>query len=240
MTKSMRFLAAFLTPLALLAQFDYDRTQPFDKEREKLAARKTATLWGASFEGPKGGKVNYVLVEPVGAVKPPFAGVIFQHGGQSMTNYVSEALILAELGVVSIIPDAPARGPGKNNDSSKMNPREAQDHAAKIVIEERRTLDLLLQQPGVDPKRIAYVGHSYGGIAGGKLAGVEPRISTFILMGAVASETDPERFLPSATRPILVQCAKFDTDENVRGCPVVHQLAGGPKRLTWYDDDHNF
>jgi hypothetical protein len=26
----------------------------------------------------------------------------------------------------------------------------------------------------------------------------------------------------------------------VRDCPEVHRLAAGPKRLSWYDDDHNF
>lgn len=270
-------LLLFLFPLSVGAQFDYDRTEPFDTQREKLASRPTAHVWGASFAGPKGGRVNYVLVEPLPQGKPAQtrrAGVIFQHGGgQSMTNYLSEALILAELGVVSIIPDAPGRGPGKNNDVSSMSPAEMRDHFAEIVIVERRVLDLLLQQPDVDPKRIAYVGHSYGGVAGGVLAGMEPRISSFVLMGAVTSEAeriaenggevwqrmkqsmtpeefaralegvlaiDPGRFLPKATAPVFVQCAKFDTDDNVRGCPLIHQRAGGPKRLTWYDDDHNF
>ncbi len=53
-------------------------------------------------------------------------------------------------------------------------------------------------------------------------------------------ETDPDRFLPGARVPVLVQCARFDTDDNVRGCPEVHKLAAGPKRLVWYEDDHNF
>jgi hypothetical protein len=53
-------------------------------------------------------------------------------------------------------------------------------------------------------------------------------------------ETDPDRFLPAARAPVLVQCARFDTDDNVRACPEVHRLAGGPKQLSWYDDDHNF
>jgi hypothetical protein len=39
---------------------------------------------------------------------------------------------------------------------------------------------------------------------------------------------------------VLVQCAPLDKDDNVRGCPVVCQLTGGPKRLIWYDDDHHF
>jgi hypothetical protein len=46
--------------------------------------------------------------------------------------------------------------------------------------------------------------------------------------------------LPLARAPVLVECARLDTDDNVRGCPIVYQLAGGPKRLIWYDDDHNF
>ena len=154
-----------------------------------------------------------------------------------------------------------------------MKLEEARDFRAETVIIERRVLDLLLQQPGVDPKRIAYIGHSYGGIAGGVLAGIEPRIATFVLSGAVTSfaqhmqennspywqdmrksmsaadfartmelirETDPYHFLPAARAPILFQCARFDTDDNVRGCPEVHKLAGGPKQITWYDDDHNF
>jgi len=253
--------------------FDYDAKQPFDTSCETLNARPDAELKGCGFTGPRGGKLNFVLVTPKNA-KPPFAGVLFQHGGgQSMTNYLSEALILARAGVVSIITDAPARGEGKNSELNTMKLEAVRDHQAEVVVTERRALDWLLQQPGVDPKRIAYVGHSYGGIAGGVLAGVETRISTFVLMGALPSyarhirenqssywqdmrrnmsptefdrtlvlmgETDPDRYLPSTRAPVLVQCARFDTNDNVRGCPEVHRLAGGPKQLSWYDDDHNF
>jgi len=124
------------------------------------------------FTGPRGGRVNFILVKPQKAT-PPFPGVIFQHGGgQSMTNYLSEALILARAGVVSMIPDAPARGEGKNPEINTMKLEAASDFQAEIVITERRVLDLLLQQPGIDPRRIAYVGHSYGGVAGVVLTGV--------------------------------------------------------------------
>jgi len=181
----MRWLL-LLIPTILSAQFDYDRTQRFDTQRQELSKRPTATLWGDSFAGPNGGRVNFVLVIPAPPVKPPYAGVIFQHGGgQSMTNYVSEALILAEAGVVSIIPDAPPRGDGRVSDSPVKLSTE-RNSIVEIVVCERRVLDYLLQQPGVDPKRIAYVGHSYGAAAGGALAGIETRIATFILMGGIA------------------------------------------------------
>ncbi|HEX3879083.1 MAG TPA: hypothetical protein VHW24_18985 [Bryobacteraceae bacterium] len=54
------------------------------------------------------------------------------------------------------------------------------------------------------------------------------------------SEADPDRYLPKARAPMLVQCARLDTDDNVRACPEVYRLAGGEKRLAWYEDDHTF
>jgi hypothetical protein len=41
-------------------------------------------------------------------------------------------------------------------------------------------------------------------------------------------ETDPDRYLPKGRAPVLVQCARLDTDDNVRGCPVVYQITGVP------------
>lgn len=265
--------AALLSSIELPAQFEYNGKQPFDTACEPVGARTDAMMEGCGFTGPKGGRLNFIKVSPKNG-KPPFAGVIFQHGGgQSMTNYLSEGFILARAGVVSILADAPARGEGKNSEINTMKLEAARDHQAEVVVTERRVLDLLLQQTGVDPKRIAYVGHSYGGIAGAVLAGVEPRISTFVLLGAIPSyaqhmetngagywqdmrksmspadfartlklirETDPDHFLPAARAPILIQCASFDTPDNVKGCPEVHRLAGGPKQIKWYDDDHNF
>jgi pimeloyl-ACP methyl ester carboxylesterase len=264
---------SFVTPKELAAQFEYDSARPFDATCEQLSPRVNAIVRGCHFTGPRGGQLSFLLVAPK-AGKPPFAGVVFQHGGgQSMFDYLSEALILARIGVVSIVADAPARGDSKESELNRLKLQEAKDFQAEIVITERRVLDFLIQQPGVDQKRIAYVGHSYGGMAGGVLSGVEPRISTFVLIGALPSEArhirengspywqtmrqsmspgdfartlemlheiDPDQFLPRAGAPILVQCAHFDSDDNVRACPEVFELAGGPKKLLWYEDDHTF
>lgn len=275
--RAIRALAALLLAGgALFAQFQYDAKQPFDTACEPIATRSDAEVRGCGFSGPRGGRLSFILVKSRGdkPAKPPFPGVIFQHGGgQSMTNYLPEALILARAGVVSVISDAPARGEGKSSELNTMRLDAARDFQAEIVITERRVLDWLLQQPGIDPKRIAYVGHSYGAVAGGVLAGVEPRIAVFVLIGGVTSEvrhihengssywqemrrnmspeefaktldllreTDPDRYLPKARAPVLVQCARLDTDDDVRACPLVYQIAGGPKHLIWYDDDHHF
>ena len=261
------------SPTELTAQFEYDSSQPFDLSCETLTPRTDAAVRGCRFTGPRGGVLSFIVVTPT-IRKPPFAGAIFQHGGgQSIWDYLSEALILARVGVVSIIPDAPPSSDTKESRLNHLKLQEAKDHQAEIVITERRVLDFLLQQPGVDSKRIAYIGHSYGGIAGGVLAGIEPRIAAFVLIGPLPSEArhiqenknpdwqtmrqsmspedftrtlellydvDPDHFLPRAHVPILVQCARFDSDDNVRACPEVFNLAGGPKQLLWYDDDHSF
>src|ERR1039457_6482388 len=101
-------------------KFQYDAKQPFDTTCEPIASRTDAEIQECGFTGPRGGRVNFILVKPRRA-KPPYPGVIFQHGGgQSMTNYLSEALILARAGVISIIPDASARGERKNSELNTM------------------------------------------------------------------------------------------------------------------------
>lgn len=263
----------FTIPQDLSAQFEYDSARSFDVTCEKLAPRVDALVRGCRFPGPRRGVLGFILITPT-AIKPPYAGVIFQHGGgQSMFDYLSEGLVLARVGVVSVIPDAPARGDAKESELNRLKLQAAQNLQTEIVVTERRVLDYLIQQPGVDPKRIAYVGHSYGGMAGGVLSGVEPRIATFVLIGALPSEArhirentspywqtmrqsmspedfahtlellhavDPDQFLPKARVPILVQCAHFDSDDNVKACPDVFELAGGPKKLLWYETDHSF
>lgn len=52
----------------------------------------------------------------------------------------------------------------------------------------RRGLDLLLTRKDVDPKRLAYVGHSYNAVVGAILSGVERRFKAFVLMAATMSD----------------------------------------------------
>ncbi len=59
------------------------------------------------------------------------------------------------------------------------------------VIDMRRGLDLLLARKDVDPKRIAFVGHSYNASVGAILSGVDRRFKAFVLMaGTMSDEVD--------------------------------------------------
>ena len=271
----MRLSLALLAAIALPAQnglFDFDQLPPL--ECEPLGQpRRDAVLQGCAFAGPHGGQINLLLVTPKLA-KPPYAGVLFQHGGgQSMTNYLSEALILARAGAVSMLTDAPPRGQGYISQINQTKLHQAQQLEIDVVVSLRMALCHLLNQKGVDARRVAYVGHSYGAMAGSVLAAVEPRFTTFILLGGLPSmvehmrknnapyweemrhnmtaaefeetlhllsATEPSRHLPNAKGPLLIQCARFDTPDNIAGCPKVHALARGASQLTWYDDDHYF
>lgn len=83
----------------------------------------------------------------------------------------------------------------------------------------------------MDPALVAYVGHSYGGSAGGVLAAI---------VRHVRESASPYWAEMKRDERALVQCARFDTPDNVRACPDVYKAAGGEKWLEWYDDDHDF
>lgn len=58
---------------------------------------------------------------------------------------------------------------------------------AQQVIDLRRGVDLLLSRPDVDPKRVAYVGHSWDAGTGAILDAVDKRVAAFVFMGGPQS-----------------------------------------------------
>lgn len=110
-------------------------------------------------------------------------------------------LSLARAGAVSISIDAPwARPePWKTEDEGGhiTHPEVDRDIYVQTVVDLRRAVDILLSRNDVDPKRIGFVGHSYGATWGGVLAGVEKRIRTYVLMAGLPDVAD---FTPSGAK----------------------------------------
>lgn len=174
----------------LLRHFDYDRTIPLNVKRIGVQHRARADVYDIAYDSLKGGAVPAYLVVPKG--RGPFAAVIWGHWywpNSSMRNrkeFLDEALVLAQAGVVSLLTDGPVARPGHEAIKEPFDERNAAEFLQQ-VMDMRRGVDLLLARKDVDRKRIAYVGHSYNAGVGALLSGVDRRFKAFVLMAGVLS-----------------------------------------------------
>ena len=174
--------------------FDYDRKAPLAVKEAGAVKRGNVTIHDISFAGPKGGRVPAYLVVPAG--KGPFAAVIWGHWYWENSEFfnrrefLDEAVAMAPLGVVSLLPEGAAARPGYTKDRTPLNEQQIDD-LVQAVVEMRRCADLLLSRRDVAPARLAYVGHSYNATVGAILSGVDRRLKAFVLMaGGLSDEVD--------------------------------------------------
>lgn len=185
----------------LLRHWDYDTTAPLNQNQTSVAERNGVKVYEITYSapvgdraaaiGPNGGLVSASLVVPPG--KGPFPAVIYGHwcmpGSEkkNRTEFLDEAIVLAHSGVISLLPDHVSVRPGFVEDNSPLNDQQV---AAEVQqdINLRRGADLLLERQDVDPKRLAYVGHSCDGTAGGFLSGIDKRFKAFVIMAGGLSD----------------------------------------------------
>jgi dienelactone hydrolase len=188
----------------LLHHWDYDRTAPLNVKEAGVQDRNQVKVHDISYSapvgdraplvGPNGGVVTAYLIVPSG--NGPFPAVIYGHwcmpGSEqkNRTEFLDEALVLARSGVISLLPDHVIVHPGFVEDKTPLN-----DQQVAVEVQQdinlRRGADLLLARKDVDPKRLAYVGHSCDATAGGFLSGIDKRFKTFVIMaGALSDEAD--------------------------------------------------
>lgn len=179
----------------MVRKFDYDKSAPLELKTLKTEKRGEANVHDITYASPKGGVVTAYLVVPAKG-KGPFAGVIWGHWywrNSEMRNrkqFLDEAVVLASAGVVSLLTDGPVARPGYVPDTTLLNDKQFAD-LLQQVLDMRRGVDLLTARKDVDPKRLAYVGHSYNASVGGILSGVERRFKAFVLMaGPLSDEID--------------------------------------------------
>ncbi len=201
--KRYRWLVLFVLLPLLAASADddlarhwaYDKNQPLEMSQAGVQERDGIKIYDitykaplgdrASLVGPNGGNVTAYLVVPSG--KGPFPAVIYCHwcmpGSEkkNRSEFLDEAIVLAHAGVISLLLDHVTVHPGFVEDTSPLNEQQvAVDVQQDINI--RRGADLLVTRADVDPKRLAYVGHSCGAGAGAFLSGIDKRFKSFVLM----------------------------------------------------------
>ena len=184
--------------------WDYDEHAPLDIKQKGLEVSDGIKIVDisyagpvgnrASLVGPNGGGVTAYLILPPGP--GPFPAVIDGHwcmpGSDKMNRreFLDEALVLAHSGVISLLPDHVSVHPGFVEDPNPLN---EQQIAVEVQqdINLRRGADLLLAREDVDPKRLAYVGHSCDASAGAFLSGLDKRFKAFVIMaGDLSFEVD--------------------------------------------------
>jgi dienelactone hydrolase len=200
--KKMRSLSfVLLLALAVAAQaqpgeiagraaiFKYDHNSPVILKEVSSEKRGDVVVRDITFSDGRSSSAKAYLVVPPG--QGPFAGILWVHWlGAEKSNrsqFLDEAVDLAQKGVVSVLVDAMWATPRW---FGNRIPEKDYENSIRQVIELRRALDLLLSQSNVDRTRIGFVGHDYGAMYGMLMAGVDNRVNTYVFIAATQSLND--------------------------------------------------
>jgi dienelactone hydrolase len=171
-------------PESTMRLLQYDRTQPLHLTQKSVETRPNAEVLQIEYDSPKGGRVTGFIVTPRRPGR--FAGVVFGHWGEgNATEFLPEAIAYAEAGAVSVLVDYPWVRPYPHYRklfAAGTTAEQDRDVQAQAIIDLRRAFDVLLARPDVDPRRVAYIGHSFGAQFGAVLVAVDRRMATAILI----------------------------------------------------------
>ena len=131
------------------------------------------------------------------------------------------------------------------------------------VVDIRRAIDFLLEQPDIDPKRLAYVGHDFGGMYGVLTGRLDKRPGHYVIMAATPRFSDWYLYTPKLEGEVqetfIQQMAEIDPITHVRNlspAPILFQFATDdfhvpreraeeffaaakePKEMRWYEAGH--
>ncbi len=244
------------------AIFAYDWTAPYNVQETARETRGGALVRDLTFT-PASQPVKAYLVSP--ATGPgPHAAILYVHwlGEPKTTNrteFLDEAVALAGRGVVSLLVETMWAEPGwyKNR-----VPEEDYTRSVRQVIELRRAMDLLLAQPGIDPARVAFVGHDFGAMYGMIASALDHRAKTYVFMAGVPhfidwflfankpkdpaayraqlAPVDPVNFVPRlAPASVFFQFANKDEYVNATQAAAFYAAALPRKQLATYDAGHD-
>jgi dienelactone hydrolase len=241
--------------------FAYDRSAPLAVQEVGRETRGAALVRDLTFT-PVDQPVKAYLVTPATGAGP-HAAILYVHwlGDPETTNrtqFLGEAVALAGRGVVSLLIDTMWARPGWYKDRV---PEEDYAQAIRQVIEIRRAMDLLLAQPGIDPARVAFVGHDFGAMYGMIASAQDKRARTYVFMAATPhfvdwflfrqqpkdlaaykqqiSAIDPVLYVPAlAPAPVFFQFASKDFYVSAEEAAEFYAAAGPRKQMATYEAEH--
>ncbi len=217
-----------------------------------------------TFANASGGRIAAYLVVPKGGGPHPAALMVHWYAPEehdsNRTQYLGQAVELAKLGVVSLLPETMWSEP-KWFPTRKRS--EDYDASVRSVNELRRGLDVLFEQPGIDEKRVAFVGHDFGAMYGAILITEDKRptvyalqaftneMSHWYLYGPKMPEPDRSQFIAklkpmdavqhlghASPLPVLLQFGTTDEHVSIARAEASIAATGEPKKVIWYEAGH--
>lgn len=210
-------------------------------------------LTDSAFVGADGDPVSALLGEREG--DGPKAGILFAHWGfGDRRSFAEEAQRYA--GATTLCIDAPGYGKRKGPRVGSRDPRAVRAYAERFLGDLGRALDFLCAQPGVDPARIGFVGHSLGATIAPAFLARDSRVRAAALMagtgalsrlwlqgrnaaGALSlADLDGTSCLPRVSASLLFQFG--ERDEFISRADAEAQVAAArePKQAKGYASDH--
>jgi hypothetical protein len=177
------------------------------------------------------------------------------------TEFEADAAILAQVGVTSLLIDAPWSDPhwfpalGKSADADIAFSRGE-------VVDLRRSLDMLEQLPNVDPDRIGVLAHDFGAMFAMMLGAVDHRPKAFVLMApndslggwylwektipdrdAYLAKLAPFQMAPYAARlaapgGVMFQVTDHDDYVTKAQTQALYDAVPDPKFISWFHISH--
>jgi cephalosporin-C deacetylase-like acetyl esterase len=169
------------------AGYQYDAKRPLEAVVGEGRETTYSTVYEVRYTSANKEKVPALLWLPKGKAGP-HPVVIYQHGymgSKSVAGPRMESLLVPQ-GFAIFAIDAVYHGDRKKEGKDMLGVDLAADRAAfkQTVIDLRRAIDYLQSREDIAKDRIGYIGESMGGILGGLLMGVEPRVKTAALIVA--------------------------------------------------------
>ncbi len=200
--------------------------------------------------------------EPEGS----YAAILYVHWFESKspdsnrTQFIEEAQEMARGGAVCLLVET------LWSDMDFFYKRTQADdiqNSIQEVINLRRFIDLLLEQPGIDSKRFALVGHDFGGMYGVLAGSLDQRPSHYVIMASTPRFSDWYLYFPKlegeAREAFIQQMTEIDPIthiSNLSPASVFFQFATDdfhvpkeraedffaaakePKEMKWYKSGH--
>ena len=201
-------------------------TSIFKQQDQALAQQSVQTTKSRNLAIDLGNglKTNATLTYPA-VGKGPFPGVLLIQGAGAITPSPEIAPYLSERGFAVLQYDK--RGTNGVNHTIIDTNIWGNATVNNLIHDAEKALNVLIQQPEVDPKRVSIVGHSEGTIIAPRIAiDNSTNVKNIILMGTIAQNLGDLMYYQGVNLPL--RYATQVLDKNHTGFILIKQMAKDP------------